>query len=411
MGHYRTLAARPAENGTTSCRPVSARAPKASASPATMRSTRDTPVQGPAGTAHFAIQRHPTNAIPPRDQDPRERASAATTVPADQEEQEETSVQTQSEAGAAPRAVSPARVASRLGAGSPLPTPVASQARSFFGVDMGRVRVHTDSSAAESARDLRAQAFTVGADIAFAPGRYAPTNPEGQHLLFHELTHVVQQSRGLGPGIARAGIGAPGDAYEQEADRNADRFLAGERSDLSSCKGGRGTGGSAVQMYSGSAAATYAKAWALSTNPSYPRYPNDCTNFVSQAVLAGGWTMAGGSCSDRTSDSAWWYGSSTCWYPSVRSSYTWAGAQNFYNFTASSGRGAHAANILDLNIGDVLQMAFSGTHIGHSMVVTDKKDNNIFLSYHTSDHLDEPFYGTGGIYERNPSATYYGWKL
>ena len=41
------------------------------------------------------------------------------------------------------------------------------------------------------------------------------------------------------------------------------------------------------------AAAAYARKWATGTNPNYPRFDNDCTNFVSQVMLAGGWPMLG----------------------------------------------------------------------------------------------------------------------
>jgi hypothetical protein len=63
-----------------------------------------------------------------------------------------------------------------------------------FGHDFSRVRVHTDRAAEQSARDLNANAYTVGHDVVFGAGRFAPMTHEGRHLLAHELTHVVQQS-------------------------------------------------------------------------------------------------------------------------------------------------------------------------------------------------------------------------
>jgi hypothetical protein len=45
------------------------------------------------------------------------------------------------------------------------------------------------------------------------------------------------------------------------------------------------------------------------------------------------------------------------------------------------------------------------------MMVTDKHDNNIYSSYHTEDHLNEPFWGSGGILERHPTAIYYAWRV
>jgi Domain of unknown function (DUF4157) len=76
--------------------------------------------------------------------------------------------------------------------------PLEAKTRAFFeprlGHDLGRVRVHTDSRANESAEAINALAYTVGSHIVFGPGQYAPTSTQGKHLLAHELTHVVQQN-------------------------------------------------------------------------------------------------------------------------------------------------------------------------------------------------------------------------
>jgi hypothetical protein len=63
-----------------------------------------------------------------------------------------------------------------------------------LGFDFSRVRVHTDAEAARSARAVGARAYTVGADIVFGAGEYAPRSREGQRLIAHELTHVRQQA-------------------------------------------------------------------------------------------------------------------------------------------------------------------------------------------------------------------------
>ena len=63
-----------------------------------------------------------------------------------------------------------------------------------FGHDFGNVRVHFDARAAASARSVNALAYTVGHDIVFSDGAFAPDNPQGRSLLAHELAHVVQQS-------------------------------------------------------------------------------------------------------------------------------------------------------------------------------------------------------------------------
>jgi hypothetical protein len=59
--------------------------------------------------------------------------------------------------------------------------------------DFSRVRIHTEPRAAASARAVNALAYTVGHDIAFSAGNYAPATREGRKLMAHELTHVVQQ--------------------------------------------------------------------------------------------------------------------------------------------------------------------------------------------------------------------------
>jgi|CZKX01.1.fsa_nt_gi hypothetical protein len=97
--------------------------------------------------------------------------------------------------GSAPASVS--RVLSRPG--SALDGGTRSFMESRFCYDFSRVRIHTDSQAAESARDVSANAYTVGSSIVFSHGRFQPHSPSGRKLLAHELAHVVQQSQGSVP--------------------------------------------------------------------------------------------------------------------------------------------------------------------------------------------------------------------
>jgi hypothetical protein len=80
--------------------------------------------------------------------------------------------------------------------GHTLEPALRQEMESRFGFDFSRVRVHADSSAAQSAASLGAYAYTLGCDIVFGAGRYAPTQPQGRHLLAHELAHVMQQHGG-----------------------------------------------------------------------------------------------------------------------------------------------------------------------------------------------------------------------
>ena len=85
------------------------------------------------------------------------------------------------------------RVNSIRNRGQPLPASVRSFFAPRFGYDFSGVRVHTDSHATEAAQAVNAKAFTIGKDIVFGSGQYAPQTSEGKQLLAHELTHVLQQ--------------------------------------------------------------------------------------------------------------------------------------------------------------------------------------------------------------------------
>jgi hypothetical protein len=70
-----------------------------------------------------------------------------------------------------------------------------SKMESFLGSDFSGVRVHTGPGAAEVTRRFNAEAVTVKDHIFFAPGRFNPATVEGQKLIAHELTHVLQKGR------------------------------------------------------------------------------------------------------------------------------------------------------------------------------------------------------------------------
>jgi outer membrane protein OmpA-like peptidoglycan-associated protein len=79
------------------------------------------------------------------------------------------------------------------GSGAPLPAPTRNRMENGLGADLSRVRIHSDTQANALANSLGANAFTRGNDIYFNTNRYDPASGEGQRLLAHELTHVVQQ--------------------------------------------------------------------------------------------------------------------------------------------------------------------------------------------------------------------------
>lgn len=88
--------------------------------------------------------------------------------------------------------------------GTPLGKSVRAFMQSRFARDFSGVRIHTDAAAARSADELQAQAYTVGQDIYFSANHFAPNTKEGRHLLAHELTHVVQQTKSTALSVQRA---------------------------------------------------------------------------------------------------------------------------------------------------------------------------------------------------------------
>ncbi len=89
------------------------------------------------------------------------------------------------------------------GGGSSLPASLQKPLEGALGVDLSKTRIHTDDRADELSAAVQARAFTVGNDVFFAKGEYAPTSTEGRHVLAHELAHVAQHSSAEEPGAAK----------------------------------------------------------------------------------------------------------------------------------------------------------------------------------------------------------------
>ena len=121
-----------------------------------------------------------------------------------------------------------AQIAAARGRGAPLAPAVRDEMSAALGHDFGDVRVHTDSTAAASATSVHAQAYTVGNDIVFGEGRYAPETDNGRHTIAHELAHVVQQRSGAVDGTPVAGgiaLSHPTDRFERAAEMTANRAV------------------------------------------------------------------------------------------------------------------------------------------------------------------------------------------
>jgi hypothetical protein len=113
---------------------------------------------------------------------------------------------------------------SQRGGGEPLPDAVRSKMELAFGQNFGSVRVHTDAAATAMTDRLDTKAVTQGDHVYFQAGTLDPGSDEGEHLLAHELAHVVQQKNAT----ATAPMTQRGSAPETAANDAADRVASGQ---------------------------------------------------------------------------------------------------------------------------------------------------------------------------------------
>ncbi|WP_322061173.1 eCIS core domain-containing protein [Paraburkholderia sp. J63] len=130
-------------------------------------------------------------------------------------------------------------------AGQPLDAGARAFMETRFGHDFSDVRVHAGGDAVRSADAVNAEAYTVGHDIVFGAGRYAPATTSGRKLLAHELAHVVQQ-RPAAP-VAPEALGVShSEADEAHADRAAAAAMDGVQ-DGAQAAGGRRAASAGLQ--------------------------------------------------------------------------------------------------------------------------------------------------------------------
>ncbi|WP_030559941.1 amidase domain-containing protein [Streptomyces aureocirculatus] len=158
------------------------------------------------------------------------------------------------------------------------------------------------------------------------------------------------------------------------------------------------TGGS----YNYSAMARYAEKYWRDYNPAYARFNGaggDCTNFLSQALKAGGWKHVPGSASDYRN---WWH-------DGTRQSTSWVGTNEWAWFTLSNRRAPNLTNVYQLGVGDVLQMDFdkNGSK-DHSMLVTYRNSRGMpYLTYHSTDTYRRSL---ASIIASYPNARYFAYR-
>ncbi len=109
--------------------------------------------------------------------------------------------------------------------GRPLAPELRQDMEQRFGHDFSCVRVHTDTAAEKSARNVNADAYTLGNNIVFGDRHIAPETHEGRRLIAHELTHFVQQRGHRFTGQIKFPVNRSNDAGESEVGPAADSVL------------------------------------------------------------------------------------------------------------------------------------------------------------------------------------------
>ena len=137
-----------------------------------------------------------------------------------------------------------------------------------------------------------------------------------------------------------------------------------------------------VKEYNRKEAIEYALKWAYKRNPKYYNFDNvggDGTSFISQCIYAGCNIM------NYKKHIGWYYNSA-----SDRTA-SWSGVEFLYNFlTTNKSIGPRATNVKidSLEIGDIIQLRFLQDRFSHSLIIVDKKGNNledIYIATHTED--------------------------
>lgn len=146
-----------------------------------------------------------------------------------------------------------------------------------------------------------------------------------------------------------------------------------------------------VLPYDRARSVTYARRWALDRNPLFFNFTGrggDCTNFVSQCILAGGCVM------DYTPTFGWYYISADDRAPA------WTGVRAFYDYMTGSGdfppsvthEGPFGEEIELLNAreGDVIQLSDAAGDYYHSLLIVGFRGGMPLVAAHSDDHLDRP---------------------
>lgn len=147
----------------------------------------------------------------------------------------------------------------------------------------------------------------------------------------------------------------------------------------------------ATKEYNRERAVLYARRWARARNPLFYNFTGiggDCTNFVSQSVLAGSCVM------NFTPDFGWYYISVDDRAPAF------TGVEAFWSFftgapefvAANGGIGPFGREVSreEIEVGDVLQLGDRAGDFYHTLLVTELRGDEILVSAHSNDVYNRP---------------------
>lgn len=139
-----------------------------------------------------------------------------------------------------------------------------------------------------------------------------------------------------------------------------------------------------IKDYDRHKAIAYAQKWALKKNPAFYYFGGiggDCTNFISQCLLAGGGVM------NYDKYNGWFYNSASSRSPS------WTGVRELQNFLLREkgvGPFAYPVSKNALEIGDIIQLRQNPNHFNHSLIITKIEGKQIYVCAHSNDALNLP---------------------
>ena len=150
----------------------------------------------------------------------------------------------------------------------------------------------------------------------------------------------------------------------------------------------------ATKGYVRERALQYAERWAFRRNPLFYNFTEiggDCTNFVSQAILAGSCVM------NYTPDFGWYYLS-----PEDRAP-AFTGVEAFWSFftgapdfvTANGGIGPFGREVEAAAVepGDVVQLANASGDYYHTLLVSSVRNGEIYVAAHSNDAYNRALSG------------------